>query len=1659
MNMATRGALIIWFTLLVSDRSHGQDFLLEPGDHIALVGNTMAERMQHDGWLETFLHLRYPDHRLTFRDLGFSADTLTTRLRSSGFGSPDEHLRRIRADVVIMMFGFNESFAGEAGLSQFVDDLRAEIKRLLSQSYNNRSPPRLVLVSPIPVEPQSAWRTIPSEEINSRLALYTQAMADVAAEHQIRFVDLFHPLAETFGAESGEANESLERAGLRQPLTINGVHLNSRGNRIVAETLVKSLSGSLPNHDAQTVEKVRQAVLDKNFCWFHRYRTTDGYSIFGGRGDLEFVNRQTNREVMMRELEILEAMATNRDPVIWAALRGESVAVDDTQTPPFLEVISNIPGPNPDGSHQFLSGEEAISKMRVLDGFEVTLFASEAEFPELANPVQMAFDTKGRLWVAVWPSYPHWKPKEPMNDKLLILEDTNGDGRADRCTVFADGLHNPTGFEFYDGGVLIAQVPDLWYLKDTNGDDRCDLRERILHGLDSADTHHSANSFVLGPDGALYFQEGVFHRTQVETPYGPVRNIDAACYRFEPRTGRFEVYTAYPYANPHGHVFDQWGRDIIHDGTGSQPYDGALISSRLDFPHKHPGAPQVYQQRTRPCPATEFITAGHFPNEMVGQFLVQNVIGDLGILRYEIKDEGASLTGRELEPLLPSTHRNFRPVDLEFAPDGTLYFIDWHNPIIGHMQHNLRDPNRDKAHGRVYRIRHPDRDLVHAPPENQLTTAELFERLFHGDARSRYRVRIELSSRPADEVLTTARQLETRFDGQRSEDALALLELLWVHQQFASIHRELLNRLLVCNDHRVRSAAVRVMTDWRHELTGVDEWWVRAALDEHPRVRMMAARGASYLRGPVGGQLVAAVAAGERDRFLDYMLREALRGIDPNWKKMMQDADWVAALPPAGAAFLAEQLSPAEMANMALVPNLAQFMLSRPGLSAEKRFDALMTTAQLTGQQPGDLLVKLLEEASQQPSQSTIFYELVNLIPRMDRHHLGDKSGVFAQWAESSSNAGLRQAGMLAFAVITEAPSQIWQMVNRNPALFLDLAAVLPNFPKPEWQWELFPHLVEAAENPRIDWIDRAVESGSYLPRFVRIELPGDQRILTLAEVEVIADGNNVARLGTASQSSVAHGGVPERAIDGNREGRYGAGGQTHTAETTTNPWWEVQLADPALISEVRIFNRTEADFYKRLDGFNLSILDNHRRVLVELRDQTATRRPLEIPIVLPPPSSYIRCVAIKTLSQVPGRESEAFAVLGRIVLTEAPENMVWTEAVLGLSRVAGSLREIENAEALADRLLQHVERTEARHRSQGTPAVAAQLVGTLAGHLPPEEAQRIRHRLSEVVVHEYRLGTRPHRMAFDKTKLVVEAGRTFELVLENTDLMPHNWVLVAPGKLETVGELAEAEAAQPDALQRQYVPDSPFVLAASRLLQPNDAMRVSMAAPSEPGIYPYVCTYPGHWRRMFGALIVVPSTSAYHANPDQYLASLGLEIQDPLLLTVNRQQTEWQLSDLASSVEDEFETGRDFENGRQMFKLASCFSCHKLQGEGYELGPDLLALPAEWSPIDVLNHILEPSQKIDEKFQTQIFQLVSGNTVSGIVIEEDDQTVKIVENPLLEASATMLHQDDIDARRLSDVSIMPKGLLDSLSKEEILDLLAYLIAGGDADHPIFSGK
>jgi putative heme-binding domain-containing protein len=1471
---------------------------IKEGDHISIIGNTLADRLQHDGWLEAFFQSRFPNHHLVIRNLGFSGDELTLRLRSAGFGSPDDHLSKNKSDIVFAFFGYNESFAGTAGLSKFKKDLEDFIDHTVKQRYNGKTSPRLVLFSPIAHEDLHNRDLPDGSENNRRLELYTGAMEEVARERRVAFVDLFHP--------------TLKLYGTTEPLTINGVHLNEQGNRLLAEIIDRSLfrAGPEVKREPQALEKLRQAVLEKNHLWFNRYRTVDGYSIYGGRADLTFVGGQTNRVVAQREMEILDVMAANRDQRIWAAAQGKELTVDDSNTAAFVPVKTNKPGQGPNGEHLFLGGEEAIKQMTLAKGFKINLFASEKEFPELAKPVQMQFDAKGRLWVAAWPSYPHWKPKEEMNDKLLILEDTDGDGKADKCTVFADHLHCPTGFAFANGGVLLAQAPDLMFLQDSKGGDNADTRKRVLSGLDSADTHHTSNSFALDPGGAVYFQEGTFHHTQVETPYGPpVRCANAGVFRYEPRTQKFDVYVSHPFANPHGHVFDRWGQDFVYDGTGSNPYHGALFSGHVDYPNKHATPPQVYGQRTRPCPGVEILSSRNFPEENQGNLLVGNVIGFQGILQYKVEDKGASFTAHEVEPVVFSSDANFRPADIKIGPDGAIYFLDWQNPIIGHMQHNLRDPSRDRTHGRIYRITYEGRPLLKPAKIAGEPIEHLLDLLKEPEDRVRGLARIELGTRPTDELIGTLPQWIERLDKSEPAYEHHLLEALWVEQYHNAVDPQLLKRMLKSPDFRARAAATRVLCYAREKVPESLDLLTQLAADAHPRVRLEAVRAASFFTTPDAVQIPIISAGYPTDVYLDFVRGETMKTLQPYLHDALAAGLDVRLPSEEGTRWFLHSLKTDDLLKMKRNRDVYMEILLRRGMRDEQRQEAAAELAKL-----------------QHKDAPAAFLEACGMLDR--QRSADDKSAMF------------------------------------------DLVRLLTGQP--------------AAQLARLR------------PELEKMAIGGQQPVSRqLGFVSLIAaDGNVEMAWNLASRETSSLGDLVDAMP---------------------------LIRDPNL----------RASLYPRIEP-----------LLERLPDGKSTS-----------PAS-LRHSVMNALTFVRGKETATFTALVPYASKDADRR----DAIRALQRIPSSYWPVDVAKPLLESVLGYLRRTPAKERSKPAAADALQFGYALAALLPADQSRPARKELGALGVPIIRLGTLPDQMLFDRERIVVQAGKPVAIVFENNDMMPHNFVITQPGSLEEIGLLAEATASRPGAQERDYVPVSSKAILASRLLQPRNTQKLDFTAPATPGVYPYVCTYPGHWRRMFGALYVVADLDGYLEEPEGYLARNKVLAADPLL-KLNRPRKEWKWEELAPEVEH-LASGRSFNNGKSLFQAATCSSCHRLNGVGQEFGPDLTKLdPKQQSPAEILRDILEPSLRINEKYCTYVFEMESGKQITGLILEETPATVKVIENPLAKAEPVILKRTDIAERKKSATSIMPKGLLDKLTRDEILDLISYVAAGGNPNHPLFQGE
>ena len=515
------------------------------------------------------------------------------------------------------------------------------------------------------------------------------------------------------------------------------------------------------------------------------------------------------------------------------------------------------------------------------EGYVVNLFASEQDFPDLAKPLAMTWDTRGRLWVLTSTTYPHVVPGQEPNDKLLVLEDTNADGKADKSTVFADKLYIPTGFELGDGGVYVSQQPNLMFLRDADGDGRADERRTILHGFGTEDSHHSIHAYTWGTDGALYFQEGTFLHSQVETPYGPVRLENAGVFRYEPRTEKLSVFVSYPFANPWGHVVDRWGQNFISDASNGYNYYGTAFSGHLDYPVKHRSMQEWTLTRVRPTSGIEFVRSRHFPDAAQGNFLFNNTIGFQGIKQYRVSEEGSGFVAIETTPLLQSTDPNFRPVGLQFGPDGALYVIDWFNPLVGHMQYSIRDPRRDKQHGRVWRITAKDRPLNTRPRIHGQPIAAQLELLKAYEDRTRYQARLALRDRPTEEVAAAVRQWVASLDVNDPELEHHQLEALWVLQHHDLVELPLLLKLLDAKEFRARAAAVRVLQLQFDRVDGALGHLGRLVNDEAPRVRLEVVRALSFLKSAAAAEIAVQVLRHPMDYYLRYVLDETTRALEP----------------------------------------------------------------------------------------------------------------------------------------------------------------------------------------------------------------------------------------------------------------------------------------------------------------------------------------------------------------------------------------------------------------------------------------------------------------------------------------------------------------------------------------------------------------------------------------------------------------------------------------------------------------------------------------------------------------------------------------------------------------------------------------------------------
>ncbi len=455
-----------------------------------------------------------------------------------------------------------------------------------------------------------------------------------------------------------------------------------------------------------------------------------------------------------------------------------------------------------------------------------------------------------------------------------------------------------------------------------------------------------------------------------------------------------------------------------------------------------------------------------------------------------------------------------------------------------------------------------------------------------------------------------------------------------------------------------------------------------------------------------------------------------------------------------------------------------------------------------------------------------------------------------------------------------------------------------------------------------------------------------------------------------------------------------------------------------------KCWQQTEADAAKRADLLLAIPL---------LRDANlrAALYPKVEPLLHQADPAEVRRAAITAIAALPGHDAETFNTLATLVKSGTERNA----AVASLQRLPRRAWPKEQAAALIESLVAFLQKVPVEQRTEPDVISAFQFATDLATLLPPEEAKAAGKTLRAMGVSVFVVRTITEQMLYDKSLIVVEAGKPVQIILINEDAMPHNLVVIAPGALEEVGGAAETMAPEPDALGRIHVPNSLKVLHATKMAEPGQQVKLSFTAPTEPGDYQYVCTFPGHWRRMVGTLAVVQDVEAYLAKR---------------AVTPEPVMTEWKLDDLLPDL-PKVGAGRNLAGGKESFQKLACVQCHKLGKEGYAYGPELGDVLKRYKNdrAEVLRQILEPSLVIADRYRNYQFELKDGDEFPGMIMKEEGETLTVHTGPS-DALIRSVKKSDIKKRELQNSSLMPLGLLNLLTKDQILDLLAYLEAAGD---------
>ncbi len=897
-------------------------FELRDGDRVLFIGDTFFEREVDYGHIETRLTAAFPDRDVIFRNLAWAADTPMGRSRASfdWNKSEDEWLKRVKEQVALvkptvafLSCGMTAALdlsetkpeAQAAKLAEFKTDL-GRLMDAIDEVSGQKV--RFVLLGPVYPEARG-WQPPESSLVHRSLSQVETALVELAAARGARFLSL----------------ASVTRWTDSQSRTDDWTHLNEQGYRVAAEVVTQTLAGTADESrppaafpkrkvDQQSYARLLSAIRKKNELFFHRWRPENWTYLLGFR---KHEQGQNAGEIL--KFDPLVAEWDGRIAKLRDLEHQDKATVAEVQN---LLAASSVEHRDPNYK------EQPLPTFDVADGFEVTLWA---ENPMLFKPIQMNWDAKGRLWVVSSRVYPQIRPNQDPADAVIVLEDTDGDGKAEKSTVFADGLLIPTGVvPDNQGGCYVAASHQLLHFADRNKDGKADEKTIVMTSFGTEDTHHNLHTLRWGYDGRLYLNQSIYTHTHIETPHGIRRLNSGGIWRFDPDSWQLEIFTKGG-CNPWGHHWDQFGNDFFTDGAGYKglyhAMEGATYFTYADMRRE---AESITPGNWPKFASVELIHSPNFPPDWQGDAITCDFRAHR-VVRFKLSEAGSTFVGKQMPDLLRSTNVTFRPIDVRLGPDGALYIADWSNPIIQHGEVDFRDPRRDHEHGRIWRVASKTGPVVRKQDLTRLSAAKLLDATLSRNGWDQEQARRMLALKLRHTAPVKSAKLINGWLSKQQNDR-ALLEALWLHESLGTFDGALVGKVLASANAGIRAAGTRYLANNPGSPDAFNHL-AKLIHDDSPRVRVEALRALAGIPTAQSATLALSVLHQPMDPTLDYALWLTINDLAEPWIAAIQSGVWK----PEGREQQLEfglKAIPADQAGRVLGQLLASHQLNRDGAGA-----------------------------------------------------------------------------------------------------------------------------------------------------------------------------------------------------------------------------------------------------------------------------------------------------------------------------------------------------------------------------------------------------------------------------------------------------------------------------------------------------------------------------------------------------------------------------------------------------------------------------------------------------------------------------------------------------------------------------------------------------